>query len=443
MPTNVLIIGAGGREHAIGWKLAKSKRCGNLFFAPGNGGTAALGKNLDLAVDKVDTRTVDEIDYFCRKNNVSLIVVGPEDPLAAGLVDKLKRTPGAKERRVFGPIAEAARLEADKAWSKQLMRACSVPTADAKTFTDYEAARAYCEARELPVVVKASGLAKGKGVIVCDDNKEAVKAVETIMKDRAFGEAGDAIVVEERLVGQEVSILALVDGQNIYVLEPAQDHKPIGEGDTGPNTGGMGAYTPTPVIDDATMTLVETEVLVPIVDAMRRSDIDFKGVLYAGLMLTAGGPKVLEFNCRFGDPETQPLMMRMQGDLLDLLEATCDGKLDQVQINWDQRCCTSVVMSSGGYPGKYETGIPITGIEEAETDPDVRVFHAGTRLKGGELQTAGGRVLNVCAMGNTLAQAQAKANEACAKIRFEGAYFRKDIGSRVLNPKQHEDQPVG
>ncbi|WP_428388772.1 phosphoribosylamine--glycine ligase [Mucisphaera sp.] len=437
--TNVLIIGAGGREHALGWKLAKSKRCGKLYFAPGNGGTASLGENLKLNVDRIDTKLVDDIDYFCRKNNVTLIVIGPEDPLAAGLADRLAKTPGAKDRRVFGPSAEAARLEADKAWAKDLMRACSVPTADAKTFTERSAALAYCEARELPVVVKASGLAKGKGVIVCDNNEQAMEAVNLIMKDKAFGDAGASVIVEERLVGQEVSLLALVDGQNIYVLEPAQDHKQVKEGDKGPNTGGMGAYTPTPIIDDATMTTIEAEVLVPIVDALRRSDIDYRGVLYAGLMLTAGGPKVLEFNCRFGDPETQPLMMRLQGDLLDIIEATCDATLDKVQINWDKRCCTSVVMASGGYPGSYRKGIPITGIEDAEQDPDVRVFQAGTTLKDGQLVTDGGRVLSVCAMGNTLEEAQQKANEACAKIKFEGAHYRKDIGSRVL---KNQPKPI-
>jgi phosphoribosylamine--glycine ligase len=436
MKTNVLIIGGGGREHALGWKLAQSKRCGSLFFAPGNGGTAALGKNLDWNVERVDTKLVDDIDYFCRKNNISLIVVGPEDPLAAGLVDRLLKTPGAKDRRIFGPVAEAARLEADKAWAKQLMRACSIPTADAKTFTDHQAARTYCAARELPVVVKASGLAKGKGVIVCDDADEAVAAVDTIMKNKSFGDAGATVVVEERLVGQEVSILALVDGKSIYVLEPAQDHKPVGEGDTGPNTGGMGAYTPTPLVDDKTMHLIEAEVLVPIVDALRRSEIDYKGVLYAGLMLTAGGPKVLEFNCRFGDPETQPLMMRLKGDLLDLIEATCDGQLERTQIDWDRRHCTSVVMASGGYPGDYRKGLPITGIEDAEKDPDVKVFHAGTTLKDGQPVTAGGRVLSVCALADSIEAAQAKANAACAKIRFEGAHFRKDIGSRVLKHAQ-------
>ncbi|MEQ9459764.1 MAG: phosphoribosylamine--glycine ligase [Phycisphaeraceae bacterium] len=432
MRTNVLIIGGGGREHALGWKLSQSKRCGELYFAPGNGGTASLGKNLDWQVERVDTKLADQIDYFCRKNKISLIIIGPEDPLAAGLTDRLLKTPGAKERRIFGPTAEAAKLEADKAWSKQLMRGCSIPTADAKTFTDHKAARAYCAARELPVVVKASGLAKGKGVIVCSDADEAVAAVDTIMKDKTFGDAGTTVVVEERLVGQEVSILAMVDGKSIYVLEPAQDHKPVGEGDTGPNTGGMGAYTPTPIIDDKTMHLIEAEVLVPIVDALRRSEIDYRGVLYAGLMLTAGGPKVLEFNCRFGDPETQPLMMRLKGDLLDLIEATCDGELDRIQIDWDRRHCTSVVMASAGYPGDYPKALPITGIEEAEADPDVKVFHGGTAIKHGELVTAGGRVLSVCALANSIEEAQAKANAACAKIHFDGAHYRKDIGSRVL-----------
>jgi len=250
--------------------------------------------------------------------------------------------------------------------------------------------------------------------------------------EKEFGEAGDAVVIEEKMLGQEVSILALVDGKSIFVLDPSQDHKQVGEGDTGPNTGGMGAYCPTPLIDDELMTLIEREVLVPTVDALRRDGIKYQGVLYAGLMLTAAGPKVLEFNARFGDPETQPLMCRLRGDLMDIMLATCDGKLDAVDLSWDPRCCCCVVICSGGYPGSYEKGKPITGIDDAEADPDVTVFHAGTALKDGQVVTAGGRVLNVCAMGDDLADAQQKANAACEKIHFDGAFYRKDIGFRVM-----------
>lgn len=427
---NVLVLGSGGREHALGWKLKQSKRCGRLYFAPGNGGTAAIGTNVgDLPFDPVNTKNADAIDYFCRQHEVSLVVIGPEDPLCHGLADRLER-PG---RCVFGPVAAGARLEGDKDFSKHLMRAASIPTADAKSFTDYDAAVTYVENRELPVVVKAAGLAKGKGVIVCDNSRDALEALKLCMVDKAFGEAGNTVIVEERLVGQEVSILALVDGRNIFVLDPTQDHKQAHEGDTGPNTGGMGAYCPTPLVSDELMTTIQSEILVPTVDALRRDGVAFKGVLYAGLMLTAGGPKVLEFNTRFGDPECQPLMMRLKGDLVEIMLATCEGRLADVDLSWDGRCCCCVVMVSGGYPGKYGSGKAITGIDDAEQDPDAHVFHAGTKLtRDGELVTAGGRVLNVCAMGRDLKEAQAKANAACEKIKFDGAFYRKDIGYRVM-----------
>jgi len=425
---NVLIIGGGGREHALGWKIKQSKQCGKLFFAPGNGGTASLGQNVDLKADDASTKTADGIDYFCRQNNITLVVIGPEDPLCAGLADRIAK-PG---RIVFGPELAAARLEGDKAYAKQVMRSCAIPTAEAQVFTNYEAAVRYVQSRETPVVVKAAGLAKGKGAIVTKTNDEALAAVKMIMRDRAFGDAGNTVVIEERLVGQEVSVLALVDGKNIFVLDPAQDHKQVGEGDKGLNTGGMGAYCPTPLISDEMMTLVQREILVPTVDALRREGVTFRGVLYAGLMLTAGGPKVLEFNTRFGDPECQPLMMRMRGDMIDILTATAQGRLDEVDLTWDERCCCCVVMCSGGYPGDYAKGIPITGIEVAEQDPDVTVFHAGTAIKGGKLVTNGGRVLGVCAMAPTLKEAQQKANAACDKIKFDGGFFRRDIGFRVM-----------
>ena len=439
--TNVLILGSGGREHALGWKLEQSKRCGKLFFAPGNGGTATLGTNVKLPFDPVNTKNVDAINLFCRDKKIGLIVIGPEDPLCAGLADRLQAPvgrggttkKGEPTRHVFGPTAAAARLEGDKAFAKDLMRAVSIPTADARTFTDFDRARVYVEARETPVVVKAAGLAKGKGAIVTSTNEEAVAALERCMVKREFGDAGTTVIVEERLVGQEVSILALVDGRNLYLLDSAQDHKQAGEGDTGPNTGGMGVYTPTPLVDDATMTTILREVMVPIVDALRRDGVEFRGVLYAGIMLTAGGPKVLEFNTRFGDPETQPLMMRLRGDLLAAMIATCEGKLDEADLSWDPRHCVAVVVASGGYPGSYESGKAIRGIDDAESDPDVKVFHAGTTVnRDGVLVTSGGRVLTVCALAPTLRDAQAKANAAAEKIRFDGAWFRRDIGFRVM-----------
>jgi len=430
---NVLIIGSGGREHALGWKLKKSPRCGRLYFAPGNGGTSDLGQSVDLPVEPVNTKNVDAIDYFCRDSDIGLVVVGPEDPLCGGLIDKLQKTMGGKDRLHFGPTADAARLEGDKAYAKQLMRAASVPTAEARMFSNYAQAINYVENREEPVVVKAAGLAKGKGAIVTSTIDEARDAVRRCMKDREFGEAGDTVVVEERLTGQEVSVLALVDGDSLFVLDPCQDHKQVGEGDTGPNTGGMGAYCPTPLMDDALMGEVQRDVLVPIVDAMRRDGVKFTGVLYAGLMLTPGGPKVLEFNTRFGDPECQPLMMRLKGDLLEAMIATCEGRLDEVDLSWDPRTCCCVVMASGGYPGAYEKGKLIEGIEAAEQQEGVRVFHAGTaRKKGAGLVTAGGRVLGVCALADDLKAAQQKANAACEKIAFDRAFYRKDIGDRVL-----------
>ena len=426
---NVLILGGGGREHALGWKIKQSKRCKKLFFAPGNGGTAALGTNVDLKIEPVDTKNVDAIDFFCRHNDVGLIVIGPEDPLCAGLADRLA-SPG---RYVFGPVKDAARLEGDKAFAKDLMKAAAIPTADSKTFTDFERAKAYVEARETPCVVKATGLAKGKGAIVCSTNEEAVDALRRCLVDKEFGDEGTTVLVEERLVGQEVSILALVDGRNLFLLDPSQDHKQAHEGDTGPNTGGMGVYCPTPLVDDELLTTIQREVLVPAVDAMKRDEVDFKGVLYAGLMLTAGGPKTLEFNTRFGDPETQPLMVRLRGDLMAAMIACCEGTLEHVDLSWDPRVCCCVVMASGGYPGPYEKGKPITGIDDAEADPDVQVFHAGTKLdKSGTLVTDGGRVLAVCGLANTLKEAQAKANAACGQIKFEGAQFRRDIGFRVM-----------
>lgn len=429
MATNVLILGSGGREHAVGWKLKQSRSCGKIFFGPGNGGTDAIGHNVELNPDKVDTRNVDAIDYFCRQNNVELIVIGPEDPLCAGMVDRLQK-PG---RSVFGPSREAARLEGDKAYAKQLMRGAAIPTAEARVFRDYPAAVAYVESREAPVVVKAAGLAKGKGAIVTASGEEAADALRRIMKEREFGDAGDHVLIEEKLTGQEVSVLALVDGRNLYRLDACQDHKQVGEGDTGPNTGGMGAYCPTPVVDEAALSEIDRRVLVPTVDAMRRSGTQFKGVLYAGLMLTPAGPKVLEFNTRFGDPETQPLMVRMKGDLLETMIATCEGRLGDIELDWDRRVACCVVMASGGYPGKYEKNKAISGIEEAEAEPGVQVFHAGTtKTKDGTLVTAGGRVLGVTALGDDLAAARGKANAACDRIRFNGAQYRRDIGHHAM-----------
>jgi phosphoribosylamine--glycine ligase len=419
----VLLVGSGGREHALAWKLSQSKNLDHLYIAPGNPGTAEIGTNVEIA----DT-DIEKLVEFAKSKTIDLAVIGPEDPLAAGAVDAFE----AAGIKAFGPSAEAAKLEADKAFAKQIMRANSIPTAESRTFTSFEDAKAYIASRDEAVVVKAAGLAKGKGVFVCDEPSEAILAAERIMVDGLFGEAGRVVVVEDKLLGQEASIMSFVDGRNIYVMETAQDHKPIGEGDTGENTGGMGAYSPAPIVTDKVLSQIVREVLVPTVDGMNRNDTPYKGVLYAGMMLTAGGPRVLEFNVRFGDPETQPIMMRMKGDLLEVMLAVCEGRLDEVSIEWDDRPAVCVVMASGGYPGAYEKGKVIHGLEEAGKMKDVMVFHAGTAKHGQEIVTNGGRVLGVTALGDTIAQAKARAYEAVGKISFEGAYYRRDIADKAI-----------
>ncbi len=419
----VLLVGGGGREHALAWKLSKSKRLEHLYIAPGNPGTADYGTNVDIA----DT-DVSGLVAFAKSKKIDLAVIGPEDPLAAGAVDAFE----AAGVKAFGPSGAAAQLEADKAFAKQIMRANNIPTAESRSFTSFEDAKAYIASRDEAVVVKAAGLAKGKGVFVCDEPSEAILAAERIMVDGLFGEAGRTVVVEDKLLGQEASILAFVDGRNIYVMESAQDHKPIGEGDTGDNTGGMGAYSPAPVVTEKLLSQIVREVLVPTVDGMNRNDTPYKGVLYAGMMLTQGGPRVLEFNARFGDPETQPILMRMKGDLLEVMLAVCDGKLDRVELEWDRRPAVCVVMASGGYPGKYDKGKVIRGLDEAAKLKDVMVFHAGTAKKDQEIVTGGGRVLGVTALGETIAEAKALAYQAVGKISFEGAYYRRDIADKAL-----------
>jgi phosphoribosylamine--glycine ligase len=423
----VLLIGSGGREDAMAWKLAKSKELKKLYIASGNPGTARWGENVALK-----TEDIGEIVKFAKENKIELVIVGPEDPLADGVVDAIE----AAGIKAFGPSKAAAQLEADKSFSKQIMRSSAVSTAEGRTFTRFEDAKAYIASRDEPVVVKAAGLAKGKGVIVCNEPSDGILAAEKIMVDRIFGSAGDKVIVEDKLIGEEASILAFVDGRSIYVMESAQDHKPVGDGDTGPNTGGMGAYSPAPVVTDAMMSQIEREILVPIVDCMNRNDTPYKGVLYAGLMVTAGGPRVLEFNVRFGDPETQPIMMRLKSDLLEVCLAVCEQKLDQVTLEWDERPAVCVVMASGGYPGDYEKGKVITGINEAEQLKDVVVFHAGTAMKDGKLVTAGGRVLGVTAIGGTIADAKKQAYEAVGKISFEGAHYRRDIADKAIRGKK-------
>jgi phosphoribosylamine--glycine ligase len=420
---NVLLIGSGGREHALAWKLAGSKGIDKLFIAPGNPGTAKCGENIPIGACETE-----KLLEFARQNKVSLVVVGPEDPLAAGMVDAFE----AAGIKAFGPSAEAAKLEADKAFAKQLMRSCSISTAEGRVFDRFKDAKAYIASRDEAVVIKAAGLAKGKGVYVCDEPSDGILAAEKIMCDRIFGEAGARIVVEDKLLGEEASILAFVDGRNIYVMESSQDHKPIGDGDTGPNTGGMGAYSPAPVVTEEVMNQITREILVPVVDGMNRNDTPYKGVLYAGIMITAGGPRVLEFNVRFGDPETQPILMRLKSDLLEVCLAVCDGTLEDVTLKWDPRPAVCVVMAAGGYPGDYEKGKKIIGLEAAERLDDVMVFHAGTKSHNGDIVTDGGRVLGVTAMGKGIAEAKAAAYRAVDMIEFDGAYCRRDIADKAI-----------
>ena len=423
----VLVIGKGGREHAIVWKLSQSPRVTKVFCAPGNAGTAIDGENVPI-----DVTDIDKLVRFAKKEQIGLTVVGPEEPLTLGVVDAFQK----EGLRVFGPNKAAARIEGSKVFAKQLMRHADVPTAEFKIFDHPEPAKYWVESREYPVVVKADGLAAGKGVIVCQTADDAKRAIERVMVHEEFGApAGRQIVVEKRLDGEELSVLALVSGRAILPLPGSQDHKAAFDGDQGPNTGGMGAYCPAVKATPELMGKVESEVFVPVVHAMKRGRYPFNGLLYAGIMLTNQGPRVLEFNARFGDPETQPMMIRLKSDLLDLLEAVVDeklGDLTEEQVVWDPRPAVCVVMAAGGYPGKYETGKPVAGLEEAAKLPDVKVFHAGTKRQDGRVVTDGGRVLGVTALGDTLALAKKRAYEAVAKITFKGAHYRTDIGDKSL-----------
>jgi phosphoribosylamine--glycine ligase len=422
---NILVVGGGGREHALAWKIAQSARVKRVFVAPGNAGTAVDAENVD-----VDDTDVPRLVSFAKQNAIDLAVIGPEASLAAGIVDAL----GAAGIRAFGPSKHAAELEASKVFCKNLLRHADVPTADFRTFRDAASASSYLTERDdVPCVVKADGLAAGKGVIVCDDREQALAAVQLIAGGRQFGAAGNQLVIEERLVGQEASILAIVDGRTILTLPAAQDHKPAYDGDRGPNTGGMGAYCPTPLITDELRRSIEERVLVPTVHQLKRSRRPFRGILYAGLMITKHGIKVLEYNVRFGDPECQPILMRLKSDLVDVLEATVDGRLDEIApLQWDERPAVCVVMASEGYPGDYQKGRPIRGLEQAAAVHDVKVFHAGTTVRDGQVVTNGGRVLGVTGLGASIAAAKLQAYTAVKCIRWEGAWCRKDISDKAL-----------
>lgn len=420
----ILVVGGGGREHALAWKLARDSERPELFCAPGNAGTAGLATNLDIGAEDVNG-----LVEWARQNGPDLTVVGPEAPLCAGLSDELVGC----GLRVFGPSREAAELEGSKLFAKDVMTAAGVPTAAGRRFTEPGEAKAYLRERGAPIVVKADGLAAGKGVFVCTQLDEAEDAVDRILSERLFGDAGDSVLVEDFLEGEEASILALVDGERIVMLAPSQDHKRVSDGDQGPNTGGMGAYSPAPVVTAELSEIIRAKVFDPTVAELRKRGIVYRGVLYAGLMMTEAGPSVLEFNCRFGDPETQVVLPRIEGDLAPVLAACADGCLDEDMISWRPEACVCVVMASGGYPGSYEKGKAIDGLDEAGALDDVIVFHAGTRMEGDKTVTAGGRVLGVTALGSDVKTAAARAYEAVDLIRFDGAHNRSDIAARAFD----------
>ncbi|MEP6604445.1 MAG: phosphoribosylamine--glycine ligase [Spartobacteria bacterium] len=414
----ILVIGSGGREHALLWKLKQSPGVDQVFCASGNAGTAELAENVAIGASDLSG-----LGRFAKQNRVDLTVVGPDDPLALGIVDLFN----AQGLRVFGPTKSAARLESSKIFAKELMAAQNIPTATARTFADAPEALDYCDEVQFPIVIKADGLALGKGVIIASDKDTARSTIELMMKQRLFGDAGARVVIEEFLRGSECSLHALVDGDNYRMLATARDHKRAFDGDEGPNTGGMGALSPANNWSKDLQTQFEREIMGPLLDGLRAQGITFRGLLFPGLMLTKNGAHILEFNCRFGDPETQAILPRLKSDLLPLLQATIDGKIDNQTIEWDERASVTVVMASGGYPDKYEVGKTISGLEDAANLPDVQIFHAGTKRRNAEVITAGGRVLAVTALGSTVEAARERAYEAVARIQFEGAHFRRDI----------------
>ncbi len=423
---NVLVIGGGGREHAIAWKLASSPRAARVFVAPGNAGTAR-----EPGVTNVAVTAIPELVAFARENDVGLTIVGPEAPLAAGVVDAFREAGLA----IVGPTRAAAQLEASKDYAKAFMARHGIPTAAYRTFTDAREAKAYVAARGAPIVVKADGLAAGKGVVVATTVAEATDAIDAMLVGHSMGEAGARVVVEDFLAGEEASFIVLVDGRNVLPLASSQDHKRLADGDTGPNTGGMGAYSPAPVVTPALHARIMREVITPTVEGMAADGIPYTGFLYAGVMIDAAGtPRVLEFNCRLGDPETQPIVARLKSDLVDLAEHAARGTLDRTEAEWDRRAALGVVLAAAGYPESRRRGDPIPGLgrTDAARHPGVAVFHAGTALEGGQVVTSGGRVLCVTALGDSVKLAQRAAYAAIAEIRFEGMQFRTDIGHRAV-----------
>jgi phosphoribosylamine--glycine ligase len=419
----VLVIGGGGREHAMVWKLNQSRQVDQVYCVPGNAGIASQAECVDI-----DPENFDALLDFVKYEWIDLTFVGPEAPLAAGIVDALEK----EGRNIIGSSKAAAQLESSKQFAKDFMKRYGIPTAEYKTFSSYTQAEDYVRLKGTPIVVKADGLAAGKGVIIAETHEEAVKALHTIMKDRSFGSAGDRVVVEECLVGEEASYMAFCDGNVMLPMASSQDHKRVFENDRGPNTGGMGAYSPAPVVTSELEKKIMDRVMNPVLRGMKNEGVTFKGILYAGIMIRDGEPYVLEFNCRLGDPEAQPILMRLETDLVDVATAMVEGRLSEVELAWKPEASVCVVLASGGYPGSYEKGKPITGLQETSEEDDVVVFHAGTAFDDGNVVTSGGRVLGVTALGPDIRAARERAHGAIENIRFEGMHYRRDIGDRAL-----------
>jgi len=425
----ILVIGGGGREHALAWKLRQSPHADQIFCAPGNAGTDEIAENVPIAPSDLTA-----LVRFAKENRVDLTVVGPDDPLAAGIVDLFT----TEKLRVFGPNKSAARIESSKIFAKELMRSQNIPTANACTFSDSSEALDYCDRLKFPIVIKADGLALGKGVVIAADAATATSTIDEMMSQGRFGDAGRRIIIEEFLRGTECSMHALIDGKNYLLLESARDHKRAFDGNQGPNTGGMGAFSPANNWNSKLQARFDHEIMKPLLRGLIQEGVTFTGLLYPGLMVTSDGPRVLEFNCRFGDPETQALLPRMRSDLVPLFEATIDGEIDRCAIQWDKRAAVTVVLASGGYPGKYESGKSISGLEEAAKLDGVQIFHAGTKRDGNEIKTAGGRVLAVTALAFTVEAARARAYEAVSCITFENCHYRRDIALNVVTANVSE-----
>jgi len=419
----VLVVGGGGREHALVWKISQSPKVTKIYAAPGNAGIAGLAECAPIRAEDIPGLLA-----FAKAKSIDLTVVGPEGPLSMGIVDEFINA----GLRVFGPSRKAAELEASKRFSKDLMKKYHIPTAEYEVFTDKAAAAAYVQKKGAPIVVKADGLAAGKGVVVAETVEEALKALDLIMTERAFGTAGDRVVIEECLKGEEASFMAFSDGRTVVPMASSQDHKRVFDADKGPNTGGMGAYSPAPIVTRQLERKVMDTIMIPTVRAMEKEGRFFKGVLYAGLMIRNGEARVLEFNARFGDPETQPIMARLDTDLIEIIEAILDERLSALTITWKPESAVCIVIASGGYPGKYEKGREITGLDKAAGIEDVMVFHSGTAMKSGKVVTDGGRVLGVTGLGSTVAAAIDHAYQGAREISFDGAHYRKDIGARAL-----------